>query len=62
MTKRNDQRSTPSGCGSSTTITDGIIVQQQPISEQQQQHFVLSPVNNSAPMIITTPLGNISIF
>ncbi|CAF1269982.1 unnamed protein product [Rotaria magnacalcarata] len=60
MTKRNDQRNTPSGCGSTTTLSEGIIVQQQPVSEQQQ-HFVLSPVNNSAPMIITTPLAVPSI-
>jgi len=39
-----------------TNTTSGIvIVQQQLISEQQ--HFVLPAVNNSAPMIITTPLA-----
>lgn len=44
-----------------TTVTNTntqsgiVIVQQQPVSEQQ--HFVLSAVNNAAPMIITTPLG-----
>ncbi|CAF4838258.1 unnamed protein product, partial [Rotaria magnacalcarata] len=32
-----------------------VIVQQQPITEQQ--HFLLPTVNNSAPMIITTPLA-----
>lgn len=36
-----------------------IVQQQQPPPQhfQAQQHFVLSAVNNSAPMIITTPLG-----
>lgn len=58
MTKRNDQRSTPSACGSVTTLSEGIIVQHQPVTEQQ--HFVLSPVNNAAPMIITTPLGKLN--
>lgn len=70
MTKKNEQNSTQPGGGvgsintiptsqttvTSTNTTSGIvIVQQQPISEQQ--HFVLPSVNNSAPMIITTPLG-----
>ena len=46
---------------STTTLTNTntpsgiVIVQQQPVSEQP--HFILSAVNNPAPMIITTPLG-----
>ena len=69
MTKKNEQNHAQAGVGNTrtgtptpaTTVTNTnttsgiVIVQQQPISEQQ--HFVLSAVNNSAPMIITTPLG-----
>jgi broad specificity polyphosphatase/5'/3'-nucleotidase SurE len=60
MTKTNDQDNVQADGGESGTPTSGVvIVQQQPVNDQQQ-HFVLSAVNNSAPMIITTPLGNIS--
>ena len=69
MTKKNEQNSIQLGGGSgsnviptsTTTITNTttasgiVIVQQQPVSEPQ--HFMLPTGNNSAPMIITTPLG-----
>jgi hypothetical protein len=60
MTKTNDQdNNIRADGGESGTSTNGVvIVQQQPVNDQQQ-HFVLSAVNNAAPMIITTPLGNI---
>lgn len=60
MTKTNDRNNIQVDGGESGALTNGVvIVQQQPVSDQQQ-HFVLSAVNNSAPMIITTPLGSIS--
>ena len=59
MTKTNDQDNLRTDGGEGGTSTNGIvIVQQQPVNDQQQ-HFVLSAVNNPAPMIITTPLGNL---
>jgi hypothetical protein len=71
MTKKNEQNNTQLGGGggshttpasSTTTITNtnttsGIMIVQQQLVSEQQQHFVLPAVNNSAPMIITTPLG-----
>ena len=60
MTKKNDSDNLHLPPGGSNSV---MIVQQAPINEtthhlhQQPQHFVLSAVNNSAPMIITTPLG-----
>ena len=61
MTKTNDQGNIHvDGHESNTSSSGVVIVQQQPITDQQQQHFVLSSVNNSAPMIITTPLGEIT--
>ena len=74
MSRKNDPNNTQPGGGSSapptstttTTVTNTattsgiVIVQQQTISEQQ--HFILPAVNNSVPMIITTPLGRIISF
>ena len=54
MTKKSDLNETSSIASASSNVM--IIQQQQPMNEQQQ-HFVLPAVNNSAPMIITTPLG-----
>ena len=55
MTKINDQDSIQPDRGEGVASTNGlVIVQQLPVNDQQQ-HFVLSAVNNGAPMIITTP-------
>ena len=72
MTKKSEQNTTQPGGSvnvtpisiptsrSSTTSSGIVIVQQQPISEQQ--HFVLPTSNNVSPMIITTPLGREDFF
>jgi len=59
MTNTNDQDNIQAdGSESGKPTNNVVIVQHQPVNDQQQ-HFVLSAVNNSAPMIITTPLGKI---
>jgi len=62
MTNTNDQDNIQAdGSESGKPTNNVVIVQHQPVNDQQQ-HFVLSAVNNSAPMIITTPLGKIPRF
>jgi hypothetical protein len=60
MMKTNDQNNIQADGSANGTPTNGVIIVQQQPANDQQQHFVLSAVNNSAPMVLTTPLGNIS--
>ena len=64
MTKPNDQENIQANGGESGTSTNSVVIvpQQQQLIHDPQQHFVLSAVNNTAPMIITTPLGKTSTF